>query len=81
VSKQLANESLYPDEASLWDKRALSYSTNLSILPLPKLKTQFLTMFDYLERQFELYRLEYEGIVRKVCLLHEANFSLVSNRK
>jgi intron-binding protein aquarius len=65
--------SLYPSETMLWDGnliphgrhqkvKTLSSESELnvtqSVFPLPKLNLQFLSIYDYLMRNFELYRLE-----------------------
>ncbi|KAI0223970.1 hypothetical protein L0F63_001321 [Massospora cicadina] len=52
--------SLYPDEAALFDPTIVStqhYNGDYP-LPLPKLNLQFLTLHDYLLRNFHLFRLE-----------------------
>lgn len=52
--------SLYPDEKVLWDEDLvpdINY-TGQAPLALPKLNLQFLTLHDYLLRNFNLYRLE-----------------------
>ncbi|ORX76621.1 hypothetical protein K493DRAFT_108639 [Basidiobolus meristosporus CBS 931.73] len=51
---------LYPDENLLFDEhleQTESYTGN-EVLPLPKLNLQFLTIHDYLLRNFNLFRLE-----------------------
>ena len=57
--------SLYPCETILWDTHQVptnllieSKRSNFRPLALPKLNLQFLTMHDYLLRNFELFRLE-----------------------
>lgn len=58
--------SLYPSEELLWDLNQLPASSTLSdrseavnqFLTLPKLNLQFLTLYDYLLRNFVLFRLE-----------------------
>lgn len=53
--------SLYPTEELLWDPFQVPYGntyTNDYPLALPKLNLQFLTIHDYLLRNFILYRLE-----------------------
>ena len=53
---------LYPTEAMMWDIDQLPpnthYDNTNNILALPKLNLQFLTIHDYLMRNFELFRLE-----------------------
>ncbi|KAL1189008.1 hypothetical protein V5N11_016905 [Cardamine amara subsp. amara] len=51
---------LYPNEQIMWDKSVIP-SINYSgegCLALPKLNLQFLTLHDYLLRNFNLFRLE-----------------------
>eukprot|EP00494_Astrolonche_serrata_P023337 UN23595 len=51
---------MYPTEKILWDKNIVPserYDRN-SCLALPKLNLQFLTIYDYLQRNFTLFRLE-----------------------
>ncbi|KAI9345230.1 hypothetical protein BDR26DRAFT_1005595 [Obelidium mucronatum] len=53
--------SIYPNETDLFDdlRSPNSYQfQNTHCLPIPKLNLQFLTMHDYLLRNFNLYRLE-----------------------
>ncbi|TPX36654.1 hypothetical protein SmJEL517_g01341 [Synchytrium microbalum] len=53
--------SLYPDENILFDDSAIPDPmsfTNTHCLAIPKLNLQFLTLHDYLLRNFELFRLE-----------------------
>jgi intron-binding protein aquarius len=52
---------LYPTEALLWDRDKLPLSNHYSgneVLALPKLNLQFLSIHDYLLRNFTLFRLE-----------------------
>jgi intron-binding protein aquarius len=53
---------LFPTESLLWDEETLSVGPMLSsdpkVYPLPKLNLQFLSVHDYLTRNFELFRLE-----------------------
>jgi intron-binding protein aquarius len=52
---------LYPTEALLWDQNQLPLSSHYSgndVLALPKLNLQFLSIHDYLLRNFTLFRLE-----------------------
>lgn len=52
--------SMYPTEEILWDGHVMPPASLLSdqTLALPKLNLQFLTIYDYLLRSFNLYRLE-----------------------
>lgn len=56
--------SLYPTETLLWDTDQLPISskhasnTGNEVLSLPKLNLQFLSIHDYLLRNFQLFRLE-----------------------
>ena len=53
--------SLYPSEELLWDQYQVPLGNRFSSdrpLALPKLNLQFLTVHDYLLRNFELFRLE-----------------------
>jgi intron-binding protein aquarius len=57
----LNQTSLYPTESILWDTRTIPDEDVVSesnVYPLPKLNLQFLSVYDYLLRNFELYRLE-----------------------
>lgn len=52
---------LYPTEAILWDHDLIpsdAEDMRTDVFPLPKLNLQFLSVSDYLQRNFELYRLE-----------------------
>lgn len=60
--------SLYPTEDLLWDGNQIPLSSHYSgsqPLALPKLNLQFLTIHDYLLRNFTLYRLESAFEVRE----------------
>jgi intron-binding protein aquarius len=52
--------SLYPDETIIWDENMIPSGnfTGAEVLALPKLNLQFLTFYDYLLKNFTLYRLE-----------------------
>lgn len=53
--------SLYPTEDILWNDSIMppsNISHSEQVLALPKLNIQFLTLYDYLLRNFHLYRLE-----------------------
>jgi len=54
------NMPLYPDELILWDDAVVKteYYSGEHCLALPKLNLQFLTIHDYLLRNFNLFRLE-----------------------
>lgn len=63
---------LYPSEAVMWDANVVpaeSY-TGEEVLALPKLNLQFLTIHDYLLRNFNLFRLESAYEIRED--LHDA---------
>ncbi|XP_039491433.1 RNA helicase aquarius [Drosophila santomea] len=51
---------LYPTEQIIWDENVVpsEYYSGESCLALPKLNLQFLTLHDYLLRNFNLFRLE-----------------------
>lgn len=51
---------LYPTEAIIWDENVVptAYFSGEGCLALPKLNLQFLTLHDYLLRNFNLFRLE-----------------------
>lgn len=53
--------SLYPTESLLWDINVIPVGNCFDggqVLALPKLNLQFLTLHDYLLRNFHLFRLE-----------------------
>ncbi|XP_071832631.1 RNA helicase aquarius-like [Apostichopus japonicus] len=58
--QQLNETPLYPTEEILWDENIVptEYFSGESCLALPKLNLQFLTIHDYLLRNFNLFRLE-----------------------
>ena len=61
--------SLYPDEKILFDtnlipENDLVTTERIAVYPLPKLNLQFLSLSDYLQRNFELYRLESAFAIR-----------------
>ncbi|GAA27332.2 intron-binding protein aquarius [Clonorchis sinensis] len=58
--EMLNNMSLYPTEELLWDENRVptQYYSGEGCLALPKLGLQFLTLQDYLLRNFQLFRLE-----------------------
>lgn len=51
---------LYPTESVIWDENIVptDYFSGDGVLALPKLNLQFLTLHDYLLRNFNLFRLE-----------------------
>jgi len=52
---------LHPNEKLLWDETQIPFDNNYhgdSVLALPKLNLQYLTIYDFLLRNFNLYRLE-----------------------
>lgn len=51
---------LYPTEDIIWDENVVptAYFSGEGCLALPKLNLQFLTLQDYLLRNFNLFRLE-----------------------
>ena len=58
---QALNEMpLYPTEEIIWDENIVpgEYYTGEGLLALPKLNLQFLTLHDYLLRNFKLFQLE-----------------------
>lgn len=58
--KQLNSLPLYPSEDVIWDENLVpsQYYSGDGVLALPKLNIQFLTLHDYLLRNFHLFRLE-----------------------
>lgn len=58
---------LYPTEQVIWDENMVPLETYSGdrCLPLPKLNLQFLTLQDYLLRNFHLFRLEATYEIRK----------------
>lgn len=59
--KQLNSMALYPTEQMIWDENVVPtayHSSSGQVLALPKLNLQFLTLHDYLLRNFQLFRLE-----------------------
>jgi intron-binding protein aquarius len=58
--------ALYPNEDILWDENAVPATTYTGehCLALPKLNLQFLTFYDYLLRNFNLFRLEATYAIR-----------------
>ena len=66
---QIDSLPLYPTEALLFDTSVLPASSTsysgLTPLPLPKLNLQFLSLSDYLLRNFHLFRLEASDQIRE----------------
>ncbi len=60
VRQAVQSMSLYPTEDLMWDEKQVPSNdyTGKGCLALPKLNVQFLTLYDYLLRNFNLYRLE-----------------------
>ncbi|CAG7823151.1 unnamed protein product [Allacma fusca] len=59
--KQLNSMALYPTEEMIWDENVVPsdyHSSSGQVLALPKINLQFLTLHDYLLRNFQLFRLE-----------------------
>ncbi|XP_006274043.1 RNA helicase aquarius [Alligator mississippiensis] len=58
--QQLNQMPLYPTEKIIWDENIVptEYYSGEGCLALPKLNLQFLTLHDYLLRDFNLFRLE-----------------------
>lgn len=59
--RQLNAMALYPTEDMIWDENVVPsdyHSASGEVLALPKLNLQFLTLHDYLLRNFQLFRLE-----------------------
>ncbi len=58
---------LFPTEQMIWDENSVptDYYNGVGCLPLPKLNLQFLTLHDYLLRNFTLFRLEAAYEVRQ----------------
>ena len=59
-AEEIRSMPLYPTDQILWDTNVVPterYDRN-SVLALPKLNLQFLTIYDYLLRNFNLFRLE-----------------------
>ncbi|XP_018426684.1 PREDICTED: intron-binding protein aquarius [Nanorana parkeri] len=58
--QQLNQMPLYPTEKIIWDENIVptEYYSGEGCLALPKLNLQFLTLHDYLLRNFNLFRLE-----------------------
>lgn len=59
-SERIHAMPLFPTEEIFWDCHKIPdpNDSGMSCLPVPKLNLQFLSLYDYLMRNFELYRLE-----------------------
>ncbi|GMT10582.1 hypothetical protein PFISCL1PPCAC_1879, partial [Pristionchus fissidentatus] len=86
--QQLNEQPLYPTESVIWDENIVPYEhySGEGVLALNKLNLQFLTLHDYLLRNFNLFQLEstYEirqdledVLFRMKPWLHETNGSCV----
>ena len=58
--QELNEMPLYPSEEVIWDENIVpgEYYNGEGVLALPKLNLQFLTLHDYLLRNFKLFQLE-----------------------
>lgn len=65
--ESINNQPLYPDENTLFDDSLVStqFYAGDRPLALPKLNLQFLTLFDYLLRNFTLFKLESSYEIRQ----------------
>ncbi|CEP09725.1 hypothetical protein [Parasitella parasitica] len=65
--EKINSQPLYPDESTLFDDNlvATQFYAGDRPLALPKLNLQFLTLFDYLLRNFTLFRLESSYEIRQ----------------
>ncbi|CAO0789808.1 unnamed protein product [Mucor circinelloides] len=65
--ENINNQPLYPDENTLFDDSLVStqFYAGDRPLALPKLNLQFLTLFDYLLRNFTLFKLESSYEIRQ----------------
>ena len=67
-TEEINRTPLFPDEKVLWDLDLIppgNKCDSCHVLALPKLNLQFLTMQDYLLRNFILYRLESAYAIRQ----------------
>ncbi|KAJ3213844.1 hypothetical protein HDU67_002387 [Dinochytrium kinnereticum] len=65
---QVASLPVYPNEEDLFEDTSippLESFSNDHCLPVPKLNLQYLTVLDYLQRNFSLYRLETASSIRQ----------------
>ena len=60
--------AIYPTEEIIWDENLIPYDTyhGGKVLALNKLNLQFLTLHDYLLRNFHLFRLESTCVYIKI---------------
>ncbi|KAI1730104.1 AAA domain-containing protein [Ditylenchus destructor] len=58
--QRINNQPLYPSEKVIWDENLVPYEEydGQNVLPLNKLNLQFLTLHDYLLRNFNLFQME-----------------------
>ncbi len=65
--KEINSQPLYPDESTIFDDDLIQtqFYTGDRPLALPKLNLQFLTLHDYLLRNFNLFRLESSYEIRQ----------------
>uniref|UniRef100_A0AC34F546 Protein kinase domain-containing protein n=1 Tax=Panagrolaimus sp. ES5 TaxID=591445 RepID=A0AC34F546_9BILA len=58
--QQLNEQPIYPSEKVIWDENLIPYEEydSENVLALPKLNFQFLTLHDYLLRNFSLFQME-----------------------
>ncbi|VDM58006.1 unnamed protein product [Angiostrongylus costaricensis] len=70
--QQLNEQPLYPTEKVIWDENVVPYEnySGEGVLALNKLNLQFLTLHDYLLRNFNLFQLE-ETTYSSIILLDE----------
>lgn len=72
------NVPLYPTEELIWDESRVPHEfyAGDGCLALPKLGLQFLTLQDYLLRNFQLFQLESTYEIRSVGDVGDATHSL-----
>lgn len=73
---------LYPTEDIIWNEAVVptEYYNGNKCLALPKLNLQFLTLHDYLLRNFQLFRLESTcKFYYSIFLINEYVFLLIPN--
>ncbi|KAI3382198.1 hypothetical protein SNEBB_002821 [Seison nebaliae] len=84
--------SLYPTEELIWNDNIVpadrhDLSTNIAALTLPKLNLQYLSLTDYLQRNFELFRIEstyqirqdIERVIRSMKPVHPIDYNPLIN--
>ena len=71
--EELNEMPLYPTEDVIWNESIVptEYFSGEGCLALPKLNLQFLTLHDYLLRNFNLFRLESTCAYSIVLLVYE----------